>query len=195
MRAAVEEVTAQLGPVELLANVAGGSGAGMGAAPLLALTKSEFQRVLDVNLVGTWLVSRACAEVMIEAGTGGRIVNTSSQAGKVGWPMIGAYSAAKAGVIGITQVMAKEWATSGILVNAVCPGTVDTDLVNPDNLFVDIMDSMQPGGFSGWVDQEIPVGRLQRADEVASVIAFLMSDDASYITGEAVNVSGGQMMA
>lgn len=193
--AAIAEVGERLGRVELLANVAGGSGAGMGAAPLLGLTKSEFQRVLDVNLVGTWLVSRACAEVMIEAGTGGRIVNTSSQAGKVGWPMIGAYSAAKAGVINLTQVMAKEWAASQILVNAVCPGTVDTDLVNPGNLFVDLMDAAQPDGFGGWVGREIPIGRMQTADEVASVIAFLMSDDARYITGEAVNVSGGQMMA
>jgi len=195
VRDAVAEVTGELGSVELVANVAGGSGAGMGAAPLLAVSKAEFQRVIDVNLVGTWLVSKTCAEVMIEQGSGGRIVNTSSQAGKLGWPMIGAYSAAKAGVISLTQVMAKEWAASGILVNAVCHGTVDTDLLNPGNLFVELMDSAEPGGFDAWLGREIPVGRLQRADEVASVIAFLMSDDASYVTGEAVNVSGGQTMA
>lgn len=195
VRDAVAALCRDLGPVELVANVAGGSGAGMGAAPLLAVTRAEFQRVVDVNLIGTWLVSRQCAEAMIEQGTGGRIVNTSSQAGKIGWPMIGAYSAAKAGVIGLTQVMAKEWAASGILVNAVCPGTVDTDLLNPGNLFVDLMDAAEPGGFDGWLSREIPIGRLQEADEVASVIAFLMSDDASYMTGEAVNVSGGQTMA
>lgn len=195
VRAAVDEVVASLGSIELVANVAGGTGAGMGAAPLMAVSRAEFQRVLEVNLVGTWLVSRTCAEVMVEHGTGGRIVNVSSQAGKVGWPLLGAYSAAKAGIIGVTQVMAKEWAASGILVNAVCPGTVDTDLLNPDNLFVQLMDMAEPGGFQGWVDREIPIGRLQQADEVASAIAFLMSDDASYITGEAVNVSGGQTMS
>lgn len=195
VRAAVEEAVDALGPVQLLANVAGGSGAGMGAAPLLAVPQAEFARVLDVNLTGTFLVSRTCAERMIEHGEGGRIVNVSSQAGKLGWPMLGAYSAAKAGVIGLTQVMAKEWAPSGITVNAVCPGTVDTDLLNPDNLFVQLMDAGQPGGFSQWVDREIPLGRLQHPDEVASAIAFLLSDDASYITGEAVNVSGGQTMA
>jgi NAD(P)-dependent dehydrogenase (short-subunit alcohol dehydrogenase family) len=193
--AAVAEACDALGPVQLLANVAGGSGAGFGAAPLLAVPKHEFEQVLAVNLTGTWLVSRACAERMIEHGEGGRIVNVSSQAGKLGWPLLGAYSAAKAGVIGLTQVMAKEWAPSGITVNAVCPGTVDTDLLNPDQLFVQLMDASQPGGFAGWVDREIPLGRLQRADEVASAIAFLLSDDASYITGEAVNVSGGQTMA
>lgn len=195
VRAAVDEVVDRLGSIELVANVAGGSGAGMGAAPLLAVSRTEFQRVLEVNLTGTWLVSRTCAEVMIEHGTGGRIVNVSSQAGKVGWPLLGAYSAAKAGIISLTQVMAKEWAASGILVNAVCPGTVDTDLVNPEDLFVQLMDAAQPGGFQGWVDREIPLGRMQRADEVASVISFLLSDDASYITGEAVNVSGGQTMS
>ncbi|MBS1837722.1 MAG: SDR family oxidoreductase [Actinobacteria bacterium] len=195
VRAAIDRIVAELGTVELVANVAGGSGAGMGAAPLLAVSRAEFLQVLEVNLVGTWLVSRTCAEVMIEHGTGGRIVNTSSQAGKVGWPLIGAYSAAKAGVISLTQVMAKEWAGSDIRVNAVCPGTVDTDLLNPGDLFVQLMDAAQPGGFQGWVDREIPLGRMQRASEVASVIAFLMSDDASYVTGEAVNVSGGQTMA
>lgn len=195
VRDAVDEVVAAFGGIQLVANVAGGSGAGMGAAPLLAVSAAEFRRVVEVNLIGTWLVSRSCAEVMIERGTGGRIVNVSSQAGKVGWPLLGAYSAAKAGIIGVTQVMAKEWAASAILVNAVCPGTVDTDLVNPDDLFVQLMETADPGGFRGWVDREIPLGRLQRADEVASVIAFLMSDDASYVTGEAVNVSGGQTMS
>ena len=195
VRAAVDRVVDELGQVQLVANVAGGSGAGMGAAPLLAVTSQEFRRVLDVNLVGTWLVSRTCAEVMIEHGEGGGIVNVSSQAGKLGWPMLGAYSSAKAGVIGLTQVMAKEWAPSGIRVNAVCPGTVDTDLVNPGDLFVQLMDASQTGGFQAWVDREIPLGRLQHPDEVASAIAFLLSDDASYITGEAVNVSGGQTMA
>ena len=192
---AIADATEALGPIELVANVAGGSGAGMGAGPLLAITKAEFDQVLAVNLVGTWLVAKACAARMIEHGDGGRIVNTSSQAGKVGWPLIGAYSAAKAGVIGITQVMAKEWATFGITVNAVCPGTVDTNLVNPDRFFEQVMDATETGGFEAWLQREIPLGRMQQPEEVASAIAFLLSDDAAYITGEAVNVSGGQMMA
>lgn len=195
VRAAVAEVAEALGPVQLLANVAGGSGAGLGAAPLLAVSREEFDRVVEVNLTGTFLVSRACAAQMIEHGDGGRIVNVSSQAGKLGWPLLGAYSAAKAAVIGLTQVMAHEWAGSGITVNAVCPGTVDTDLLNPDDVFIRLMDASQPDGFTGWVRREIPLGRLQRPEEVASAIAFLLSDDAAYVTGEAVNVSGGQTMA
>jgi NAD(P)-dependent dehydrogenase (short-subunit alcohol dehydrogenase family) len=193
--AAVEQVTTALGPPQLLANVAGGSGAGFGAAPVLDVPRAEFDAVVAVNLTGTFLVARACARRMIEHGEGGRIVNVSSQAGKIGWPLLGAYSAAKAGIIGLTQVMAKEWASAGITVNAVCPGTVDTDLLNPGDLFVQLMDASQPGGFAGWVEREIPLGRLQEPHEVAAAIAFLCSDDAAYVTGESLNVSGGQTMA
>ena len=135
------------------------------------------------------------AERMVEQGEGGRIVNVSSQAGKLGWPLLGAYSSAKAGVVLLTQVMAKEWGPSGITVNAVCPGTVDTDLLNPGRFFEALMDSAEPGGMAGWLEREVPLGRLQEPHEVASAIAFLCSDDAAYITGEALNVSGGQTMA
>lgn len=195
VRDAVERATAELGPVSLVANVAGGSGAGFGAAPLLTVPAEEFRRVVDVNLTGTFLVARVCAERMVEQGEGGRIVNVSSQAGKLGWPLLGAYSSAKAGVVLLTQVMAKEWGPSGITVNAVCPGTVDTDLLNPGRFFEALMDSAEPGGMAGWLEREVPLGRLQEPHEVASAIAFLCSDDAAYITGEALNVSGGQTMA
>ena len=195
VRDAVERATASLGPVTLVANVAGGSGAGFGAAPLLTVPADEFRRVVDVNLTGTFLVARACAAQMVDQGEGGRIVNVSSQAGKLGWPLLGAYSSAKAGVVLLTQVMAKEWGPSGITVNAVCPGTVDTDLLNPGRFFEALMDSSEPGGMAAWLEREVPLGRLQEPHEVASAIAFLCSDDAAYITGEALNVSGGQTMA
>ncbi len=195
VHAAVDAAEAALGPVSLVANVAGGAGLGMGAGPLLQVPEREFTQVVDVNLKGTWIVCRAAATRMVERGGDGRIVNVSSQAGKIGWPMLGAYSAAKAGVILLTQVLAKELGPSGITVNAVCPGTVDTDLVNPEGGFQTLMDAMEPGGFEAWVRREIPLGRLQQPEEVASAIAFLCSDDAAYITGEAVNVSGGQTMA
>ena len=120
------------GTVTLVANVAGGSGPGFGLGPLLTVPAEEFRRVLDVNVVGTWLVSRACATRMVAAGVGGRICNVSSQAGKRAFPFLGAYCAAKAGVILLTQTMAAELGPSGIAVNAVCPGTVDTDLINKD---------------------------------------------------------------
>jgi NAD(P)-dependent dehydrogenase (short-subunit alcohol dehydrogenase family) len=181
-----------LGGPHICCNVAGGAGAGMGAGPLLQIAEAEWDRVVDVNLKGTWIVARACAERMLAAG-GGRIVNVSSQAGKRGFPMLGAYCAAKAGVILLTQVLAQELGVSGITVNAVCPGTVDTDLLNKDRQFEQLVGALE-GDFDRWVRREIPLARLETADEVAAAIAFLASDDAAYITGEALNVSGGQTM-
>jgi NAD(P)-dependent dehydrogenase (short-subunit alcohol dehydrogenase family) len=194
VHAAVAEATERLGPIQMVANVAGGAGFGMGAGPLLMVDEAGFRQVVDINLKGTWIVSRAAARRMIDTGMPGRIVNVSSQAGKVGWPMLGAYSAAKAAVIALTQTLARELGPNGITVNAVCPGTVDTDLVNPANSFEQLMNATYTGGFARWMEHEIPLRRLEQPEEVAAAIAFLLSDDADYITGEAVNVSGGQTM-
>ena len=189
---AVDEVTEALGTVTLVANIAGGSGPGFGLGPLLTLSPTEFRRVLDVNVVGTWLVTKACATRMVGAGVGGRVCNVSSQAGKRAFPFLGAYCAAKAGVILLTQTLAAELGPSGIAVNAVCPGTVDTDLINKDSLFENLMGG--PEGLASYVQREIPLGRLQDAEEIAAAICWLLSDDARGVTGEALNVSAGQTM-
>ncbi len=190
---AVTEAAEALGTITAVANVAGGSGPGFGMGPLVTLPPEEFRRVLDVNLVGTWLVSKACAGRMVAAGSAGRICNVSSQAGKVAWPMIGAYSAAKAGVISLTQAMARELGPSGIAVNAVCPGTVDTDLTNPNGMLAQMMGGSD--GLDAFIAREIPLGRLQTAEEIAASICWLLSDDAVGVTGEALNVSAGQTMS
>jgi len=192
VEAAVETVSAELGTVTLVANVAGGSGLGFGLGPLLDVPADEFRRVLDVNVVGTWLVSKACATRMVAAGSGGRICNVSSQAGKRAFPLLGAYCAAKAGVILLTQTLALELGPQGIAVNAVCPGTVDTDLINKDALFEGLLGG--PEALAAWVSREIPLGRLQGAEEIAAAICWLLSDAARGVTGEALNVSAGQTM-
>ena len=189
---AVAQVSEALGTVTVVANVAGGSGPGFGFGPLLNVPTDEFRRVLDVNLVGSWLIARATARRMVDAKVGGRICNVSSQAGKRAFPMLGAYCAAKAGVILLTQSLATELGPAGISVNAVCPGTVDTDLINPDGLFELMLGG--PDGAQAYIDREIPLGRLQSAEEVAAAIVWLLSDDARALTGEAVNVSAGQTM-
>jgi NAD(P)-dependent dehydrogenase (short-subunit alcohol dehydrogenase family) len=186
VEAAVAAAADALGTITQVANVAGGSGIGFGVGPLVSVTPEEFRRVLDVNLVGTWLVAKACAQRMVAAGVGGRIVNVSSQAGKRGFPMLGAYCAAKAGVILLTQTMAMELGPVGIYVNAVCPGTVDTDLTNPNGLMEQLAGEQ--------LLREIPLGRFQSAEEIAATICWLLSDDAAAITGEAVNASAGQTM-
>jgi NAD(P)-dependent dehydrogenase (short-subunit alcohol dehydrogenase family) len=189
---AVAQVTEELGTATLVANIAGGSGPGFGLGPLLEVPAAEFRRVLDVNVVGTWLVSKACARRMVASGEPGRICNVSSQAGKRAFPFLGAYCTAKAGVILLTQTLAAELGPSGISVNAVCPGTVDTDLINKDSTFESIMGG--PEGLASFIQREIPLGRLQTAEEIASAICWLLSDGARGVTGEALNVSAGQTM-
>jgi NAD(P)-dependent dehydrogenase (short-subunit alcohol dehydrogenase family) len=129
---------------------------------------------------------------MVDAKVGGRICNVSSQAGKRAFPMLGAYCAAKAGVILLTQTMATELGPVGISVNAVCPGTVDTDLVNPNGMFEQLVGGSE--GMQAFLEREIPLRRLQSAEEIAATICWLLSDDAAAVTGEAVNASAGQTM-
>jgi NAD(P)-dependent dehydrogenase (short-subunit alcohol dehydrogenase family) len=192
VQTAVAAASDELGTITAVANVAGGSGPGFGFGPLVSVPHTEFRRVLDVNLVGTFLVSQACASRMVEAGVGGRICNVSSQAGKRAFPFLGAYCAAKSGVILLTQVMAAELGPAGISVNAVCPGTVDTDLVNPAGMFEMMVGG--PEGMQAFLEREIPLRRLQSAEEIAAAICWLLSDDAAAVTGEAVNASAGQTM-
>ena len=192
VQTAVAAASDELGTITAVANVAGGSGPGFGFGPLVSVPHTEFRRVLDVNLVGTFLVSQACASRMVEAGVGGRICNVSSQAGKRAFPFLGAYCAAKSGVILLTQVMAAELGPAGISVNAVCPGTVDTDLVNPAGMFEMMVGG--PEGMRAFLEREIPLRRLQSAEEIAAAICWLLSDDAAAVTGEAVNASAGQTM-
>ncbi|MCZ7630898.1 MAG: SDR family oxidoreductase [Microthrixaceae bacterium] len=192
VEAAVAQAEEALGTVTVVANVAGGSGIGFGLGPLISLPEAEFRKVLEVNVVGTWLVSKACASRMSELGVGGRICNVSSQAGKRAFPMLGAYCAAKSAIILLTQAMALELGPAGISVNAVCPGTVDTDLTNPNGMLTTMLGGEE--GLGKFLQREIPLGRLQSAEEIAAAICWLLSDDAAGVTGEALNVSAGQTM-
>ena len=159
--------------------------AGIGSAhiPTSEQTLEQFERVLHVHLSGTFLVSREAFRVM--AGRGGAIVNISSIAGLGGLPRRNAYGAAKAGIAAMTKALACEWAASGVRVNAVAPGYVETALVRK------LADA-------GPVDaarlrRRIPMGRLGAPDEIASAILFLCSPAASYITGAVLSVDGGWM--
>lgn len=173
------------------------AGIGTGLAEVIDLSLEAWQRALDVMATGTFLSARAAARAMVRSGSPGRIVVISSQAGKTGMPLLGAYCAAKFATVGLTQVMAHELGPHGITVNAVCPGTVDTEMLEVDGGLFDVYSQrfgMSKADYRRRVNRTIPLGRFAEPDDIADVVAFLASPAARYITGEAVNVTGGQEM-
>ena len=147
------------------------------------VTKAEWDQVLDVNLNGTFLCSKAVLQTMKAKGYG-RIVNMSSSAGRSVSTLGGIhYTAAKAGVLGLTRAMAKEVAPFGITVNAVCPGLIDTEMVRAE---------CTPGRIKGY-EESFPISRLGTPEEVAQLVLFLVTD-SQYITGTSIDINGGDLM-
>jgi NAD(P)-dependent dehydrogenase (short-subunit alcohol dehydrogenase family) len=193
--AEVEEMVRQtvetLGRLDILVNNAGGA---VGPAPVIAMEEAAWNKTMAINATGTFLCSRAAARQMLRQGQGGKIVNISSIAGKQGEPFLAAYCAAKAAIIGLTRTMALELAAANIQVNAVCPGQVDTDLQRWGWQLEAGMRATSYEEVIKRVVSEIPVGRLEMPDDVANVVLFLASSQSDYMTGQAINVSGGQVM-
>jgi len=161
--------------------------------PIGELEEEIWDRLIDVNLKGVYLCTRALVPLMIKQGSG-RIVNISSMAGKIGGRWMTAYSASKAGVIGFTKSLTREVASHGITVNCVCPGIVPTDLwraCEPDHAR---KLGMSETAVSSHYRSNIPLGRLCTPEDVANVVYFLVSPASSYMTGQALNVTGGQQM-
>ncbi len=184
---ALDQVEELLGPVDVLVNNAGVSD----VAPFLDITDQDWDRLMNVNLRGVLVVTQRVLGGMRQRRSG-RVINISSMAGKEGLPNLAHYCATKFGVIGLTQSLAKEVAPDNVTVNAVCPGVVRTPLWDdPDaGILRDL------GGETGWqafIDG-IPLGRPQTAEDIGNACAYLASDLAANITGEALNVSGGQQM-
>src|SRR5438034_6182719 len=150
---------------------------------LLRMSNQEWDEVLDLNLRGAFLVTKAVMRPMMKQ-RGGRIVNVASIAGVVGNAGQANYAAAKAGIIGFTKTVAREMASRNITANAVAPGFVPTDLTNP--LPQQVKDDLL---------RQIPLARFGTVEDVANAIAFLVSDDASYITGQVLVVDGGMVTA
>jgi NAD(P)-dependent dehydrogenase (short-subunit alcohol dehydrogenase family) len=194
VQAMIDQAEAVFGTPDAIVNNAGVAG-GAGGAPLLDADEAEWRRTVDVNLTGVFHVCKAAGRAMRAAGKPGAIVNLSSLAGRVGMPNFGAYCASKFAVIGLTQQLAMEVAALGIRVNAVCPGSVETDMIDgtlartaAHSTRVDL------GGVRAAVLRTIPLRRLGSAEEPAAVIAFLLGPDASFITGQTVNIDGGVRM-
>jgi NAD(P)-dependent dehydrogenase (short-subunit alcohol dehydrogenase family) len=186
----VEKVKTRFDHVDVLCNNAGASF----GVPNAVHTYDEaaWMKTIDVNLHSVFRVSRSVLPLMM--GRKGSIINTASRAGKVPPLFNGAYAVAKAGVIMLTKVMAKELAGAGIRVNAICPGQIMTDLER-------WRFGLEARVFGTTVEERekemcktIPLGRIGAPEEVASLVAFLASEASSYCTGQAVNVTGGQLM-
>ncbi len=178
--AAAEAAVTQLGGVDVLVNSAGI----LRFSSLLDLDLDEWAQVQQVNTFGTLTTMRVAARAMIAAGAGGAVVNIASMAAKHGGANEGAYAASKAAVVALTRVAALEWGSHGIRVNALCPGYVLTEMG---------ADTRTQDDVARWSALS-PLGRLGQPQDVAAVVAFLASDDGSYLTGQAINVTGGMIM-
>jgi len=180
----------RFGRLDILVN-----NAGIGNPPvrIIEMPEEAWDRTLAVNLKSVFLCSKLAALQFIKQGGGGRIISVASQAGKTGYAFLTPYCASKAGVVLFTQAFAKEVGEHNINVNCVCPGTIDTPLLRGAGWTETASDEIFKR-FTSNVLPSIPLGRIGYPEDVANIITFLASDDAAYMTGQAINISGGQEM-
>jgi len=174
----VQQVKRQFGSVDILVNNAGY----MSDSSISQMSDQLWNEAINLNLSAAFKLIRATSDDMV-AKKWGRIINVSSQVALTGSANHAHYAAAKAGLLGLTYSAAKEFGASGVTVNAVLPGRIETNMIS----------ERSKGRMDEWLKQT-PMGRLGKSEEVASLIAFLVSEKASYITGAAVNVNGGLVM-
>ena len=186
----VRQTTARLGSLRIMVN-----NAGIGAiAPLLETDEKTWDALMNVNAKGVLFCSQAAARQMIAQGGGGRIINNASGAGKTAPGkdlFLGAYAASKHAVVALTKQMGLELSDHGILVNCVCAGIVDTPMWDLIDRETAARQGAPVGSIKAQAVDRIPLGRIQQPDDVANLVAFLASADASYMTGQTYNVSGG----
>lgn len=191
VEAAIDTARSIFGALDILVNNAG---IGYLMSPFVDMSAAQWRTVIDVNLTGAFLCSRQAARQMIAQGRGGRIINIASVAAKSGSVQLAAYSASKHGMIGLTRSAALELGVHGITVNAVCPNHVTTGLGSVQNELRAAQRGQTVETYLAEMRARIPLGRVGLAEDTAKACAFLASDEAQYVTGEAMNVSGGQEM-
>jgi NAD(P)-dependent dehydrogenase (short-subunit alcohol dehydrogenase family) len=185
------EIAEGLGPIDVLVNNAGVAG-GAGRDLLGDCDDHEWYRTVDVNLNAVYLITKACLPALV-AHASGAIVNISSVAGRIGQPRMGAYVATKFALIGLTQQLALEYGPD-VRVNCICPGSVDTDMMDRTFARRDDVAGAPPGTAKAKRIAALALGRQGRPDDIGKAAVFLASADADWITGQTINVDGGQVM-
>ena len=191
IEAVMASVVDHFGRLDILVNNAG---IGYLFSPIVDTPADFWKAVMDVNVMGPFLCTKHAAKHMIRQGTGGRIINIASQAAKSGNPHLAAYIASKHGLVGLTRTAALELGAHGITVNAVCPNHVTTGLGAVQNEYYAKLRGVSVEQYLQDMTNGIPLGRVGLPADTANACAFLSSDLSSYITGEAMNVSGGAEM-
>lgn len=189
VQAAFAQARAERGPVAILVNNAGVAE----SAPFLKTSVELWQRMLSVNLTGSFLCAQAALPDMLDAGWG-RIVNIASTAGQKGYAYVAAYAAAKHGVIGLTRSLALEVARKGVTVNAVCPGYTDTDILRASVANVVGKTGRSEADALAEFSSVNPQRRIVQPAEVADAVRWLCGEGAASVTGQSVSVSGGEVM-
>lgn len=187
---ALEAIEEQVGPVDVVVMAAGTST----LAFATETTEQQWDRNLDVNAKGSFLVAKHVAKRLVSAGRKGRIIFIASQAGKNGYRGMTAYVASKHAVLGVTKSMAVELAPHGILVNAICPGIIETPMKHRERIEGGAIRGMSAEEIAAEDRSQVPLGRTGTPSDVAGVALFLASDLAGYMTGQGLNVTGGMTM-
>lgn len=190
VEAALDDITAAVGTIDVAVTAAGTSTIGFSTET----TSSAWDRNLDVNAKGSFLVARGVASRLIAQDRPGRIIFISSQAGKNGYRGMTAYVASKHAVMGVTKTMAVELAPRGITVNALCPGIIETPMKHRERIEGGAIRGMTAEEVAAEDRSQVPLGRTGTTQDVAGVALFLASDLASYMTGQGLNVTGGMTM-
>lgn len=196
IEAAMQRAVETLGRIDILVNNAGARGAGDRVA-VIDLEEAEWDRVMSVNLRGTFVCSRAAARHMMARGGGGRIISVSSVLGLRGVARFAAYCSSTFGIVGLMQSLAQELAEFGITVNAICPSLAPTERVgHMTNLFSDpsLQVKETADAFLSGAAGSTPIGRLAQTDDLAHAVSFLASDGADFLTGLSIPVTGGVFM-
>jgi D-sorbitol dehydrogenase (acceptor) len=189
--AAVATTVDAFGGIDVLINNA----AVFTAAPIAEITRDDYQQLFEINVAGTLFTMQAVARHMIDRGTGGKIINMASQAGRRGEPLVAVYCATKAAVISLTQSAGLNLISHGINVNAIAPGVVDGEHWDGVDAFFAKYENKAPGQKKREVGASVPFGRMGRPDDLAGMAVFLASDEADYIVAQTYNVDGGQWMS